>query len=194
MDFLKRAYDYNFEGLKNNVYQFRFISLGDKEIVKIVSISPIPGKDNWYNLIFGNLESNGEADVINDQSEKNNNDYDEVLKTVFMCMLHFLKLKPNGIIAFFGNTGHKHTLYKWKISSYYDSLAEHLKIFGGEITRKVPIIEKEQTIILKNGKTRKRIIKIKSPSSITGNIGIKYIEKFNKDNNRRYHFVLIGLK
>ena len=57
MDFLDKAYNYNFEGITNEVYQFRFISMGIQEITKIVSISPIDKNLNWYSVGFGNLEN-----------------------------------------------------------------------------------------------------------------------------------------
>ena len=156
MDFLKQAYSLNFEGIGDDgVYKYRFISTGDEDIIKVISISPITGTNNWYNLGFGNLENVGGELVVNDTAEKNNNDYDKVLATVFMSALYFFQTRPDAVIAFFGNTVHKHRIYKQKISINLESLKENLSISGGFLNNTISIIEKEQ-VIIRNGKERKR--------------------------------------
>jgi hypothetical protein len=193
LDFLDKAYSYNFEGITNEVYQFRFISVGIQEITKIVSISPIDKNLNWYSVGFGNLENHENTITVNDLAEINNNDYDEVLATVFMCILHFFISNPDHTILFFGNTLHKHRLYKQKISSNIIILKQYLEISGGKIEEEIKVIEKRQTITRK-GKQHERTIREKDLTSFGNSIEIKSIEKYNKTKTADYQFVLFKLK
>ncbi|WP_269236562.1 DUF6934 family protein [Flavobacterium flavigenum] len=193
MDFLEKAYSYNFEGITNDVYQFRFISAGIQEITKIVSISPINKKLNWYSVGFGNLENHEDAITVNDLAEINNNDYDEVLATVFMCILHFFISNPDHTILFFGNTLHKHRLYKQKISSNINLLKQYLEISGGITEENIRLIEKKQTINRK-GREHIRTIREKDLTSLNNSIEIKSIEKYNTSKTSDYQFVLFKLK
>lgn len=195
MEFLKQAYSLNFEGIGDDgVYKYRFISTGEEDITKVISISPISDTGNWYNLGFGNLENIGGELVVNDTAEKNNNDYDKVLATVFMAALYFFQAKPKAVIAFFGNTVHKHRIYKQKISINLKSLKENLSISGGFLNNTINIIERKQ-IVIRNGRERIRIIKEKDINSIIAKgIKINNIEEYKVKNSKDYQFVLIGLK
>jgi len=194
MEFLEKAYSFNFEGIGDDgVYKFRFISSGDEDITKVISISPINSVDNWYNLGFGNLEEKDGQSIVNDTAEKNNNDYDRVLATVFMSALYLFTLRPDAVIVFFGNTMHKHRIYKQKISANLESLTEDLKISGGFTNTTVDIIETEQTVI-RNGKERIRVIKEKDMNSISKDIVVKGMEDYKVENSKTYQFVLIELK
>lgn len=193
MDFLEKAYSYNFEGITNEVYQFRFISEGKQEITKIVSIAPINKKLNWYSVGFGNLENHDNTITVNDFAEINNNDYDEVLATVFMCILHFFISNPDYTILFFGNTLHKHRLYKQKISSNINLLKQYLEISGGRTEEQIKFIEKKQTITRK-GIERLRTIREKDLTSLRNSIEIKSIEKYDTSKTSDYQFVLLKLK
>ncbi|MGO4771813.1 hypothetical protein ACEN2I_09120 [Flavobacterium sp. W22_SRS_FK3] len=193
MDFLDKAYSYNFEGITNEVYQFRFISVGIQEITKIVSISPINKNLNWYSVGFGNLENHEDTITVNDLAEINNNDYDEVLATVFMCILHFFISNPDHTILFFGNTLHKHRLYKQKISSNLIILKQYLDISGGKTEEEIKVIEKKQTIKRK-GKAHERTVREKDLTSLSNSIEIRNIEKYNKTKTADYQFILLKLK
>lgn len=193
MDFLDKAYSYNFEGITNEVYQFRFISMGIQEITKIVSISPVDKKLNWYSVGFGNLENHENTITVNDLAEINNNDYDEVLATVFICILYFFISNPDHTILFFGNTLHKHRLYKQKISSNITILKQYLEISGGKMVEQIKIIEKKQTITRK-GKEHERTIREKDLSSLSNSVEIQSIEKYNTAKTSDYQFVLFKLK
>jgi len=193
LKFLEKAYSYRFEGVKNEVYQFRFISEGAQQITKIVTIAPVGTNIDWYNVGFGNLENEGDEIIVNDFSEVNNQDYDEVLATVFGCILHFLYFNPDSVILFFGNTLHKHRLYKQKISFNIESLEQYLDISGGKIEEKIVVIEKEQTVVRK-GKEHKRMIREKDITSLSNGVTVSTIEKYNKDKTSDYQFVLFKLK
>lgn len=193
LDFLEKAYTYSFVGIINEVYQFRFISFGIQEITKIVSISPVEKSLNWYNVGFGNLENSANIITVNDLAEINNNDYDEVLATVFMCILHFFNSNPDFTILLFGNTLHKHRLYKQKISSNIISLEKYLDISGGKIEEVIKIIEKKQ-IIFRKGKEFERTIRKKDLTTLNNGVVVKSIEKYDKDKTADYQFILFNLK
>ncbi|HRB72299.1 MAG TPA: hypothetical protein PK776_10680 [Flavobacterium sp.] len=193
MGFLEKAYSYSFEGITNGIYQFRVISDGTQQITKIVSITPVERNINWYNVGFGNLENEEDKVTVNDLSEVNNQDYDEVLVTVFSYILHFFYLSPDSTILFFGNTLHKHRLYKQKISFNIESLEQYLEISGGSIVEEIVIVEKEQTIVRK-GKEHKRTIREKDSTLLSNGVTISSIEKYNKDKTSDYQFVLFKLK
>jgi len=193
MDFINDIYSVSFEGIIKNVHQYRFISTVDSnDIIKIVSLSPIDGMAEWFNLGFGNLEKNDAGEFfVNDISEKNNIDFDKVLATVFSCLMQFLNNNPYSRIIFFGNTEHKHITYKRKISANLEQLQEFFLVQGGYANFNVTIIEKEQEILKKN-KLFKRTIRIKDTYSMNINY-IESIEIFNIQKSKDYHFVLISL-
>jgi len=193
MDFINDIYSVSFEGIIKNVHQYRFISTVDSnDIIKIVSLSPIDGMAEWFNLGFGNLEKNDAGEFfVNDISEKNNIDFDKVLATVFSCLMQFLNNNPYSRIIFFGNTEHKHITYKRKISANLEQLQEFFLVQGGYANFNVTIIEKEQEILKKN-KLFKRTIRIKDTNSMNINY-IESIEIFNIQKSKDYHFVLISL-
>ena len=66
MKFLNNAYKYSYEGIIDGVYQFKFLSEGEIDITKIVSLSPI-NEENVYNLGFGNLELLDNEYKVNDK-------------------------------------------------------------------------------------------------------------------------------
>ena len=68
MDFLENIYLYSFEGIRDSVYEYRFISEGGENITKVVTLRPIKNQDGFYNLGFGNLEVNGDITLINDET------------------------------------------------------------------------------------------------------------------------------
>lgn len=194
MKFFEDAYKINFEGISSDFYTFRFISVGENDITKIVSFSPIDKKDNWYNLGFGNLEKNEQGEwIVNDVAEKNNTDFSKVLSTVFNCIIYFLHLRPETSVLFFGNTTHKNELYKRKISSKHKILAEYLKILGGRVKNHIPLIEKEQ-VVVKRTKSITRTVYYKDIDSIIGDIETEFIHPFDPKEYQNYQFVLIEVK
>jgi hypothetical protein len=194
MDFLQDIYVYSFEGIIDNVYQYRFISTKvENEVTKIVSLSPLSADGKWYNLAFGNLEidkTTGEP-FVNDESENNNNDFDKVLATVFTCLLNFLNARPDAKIVFFGNTEHKQLMYKRKISAHISSLQEYFIVQGGFADYDVEwkIIEKE---VQKKSRSVKRTVRVKDHNSLNFR-NITSLEIYNPHKSRDYHFVLIAL-
>lgn len=193
MNFLNDIYVYAFEGIKDNIYQYRFVSsVNGNDITKIVSLSPLSTDGKWFNLSFGNLEQN-EAGMpfVNDESENNNTDFDKVLATVFSCLLHFLNSRLDAKIIFFGNTEHKQLIYKRKISANIDELSDLFMVQGGYADYDVEwnTVEKE---IQKATRIVKRMVRTKDHNSLKFN-KITHLEIFNPQKSREYHFVLIAL-
>lgn len=198
MNFLDDVYPSTFEGIFNDTYEYRFISsVNGNDITKIVTISPLEheqfGEDLWWNLAFGNLEEdeNG-VPFVNDSSETNNNDFDKVLGTVFACSLMFLQRKPQARICFFGNTEHKHLLYKRKISAKLPQLTEYFNVIGGKAEYNVEFVEKEQNIKRK-GSVVTRKVRVKDSNSFSFS-RLTHLEKYNVSSTKDYDFVTLNLK
>lgn len=202
MDFLEEAYPFKIVGGDTSLFRYGFYSVGEHEIVKIVSVSKIENLDNVYNLGFGNLEKNEDGtDFVNDSSDTNNSDFDRVLKTVFGCIAHYLKrVNGDAKVLFFGNTKHKHDLYKRMISKYIDDLLVHFEVKGGALDGDVGFIEKKQIIKREGKEPRTRIVKEKDPETISKLMEEaelveidKVVEPFNADVKDDYQFVLIKI-
>jgi len=198
MTFFEDAYIYEIVGWEDDIFGYRFKSEGEHVITKVVSISPIGGVENTYNLGFGNQEKREDGTVFsNDKSTQNNNDFDRVLKTVFKCVIHYLlEVNPTARVLFSGNAEHKHRTYLGKVGSYIDDLSEFLIIEGGALQGDVPLIE-EEYIIQKRGKEIKRKVKVKDQQAIdllVQNAIVEFLEPFNIDNTKNYQFVSIQLK
>ncbi len=137
MDFLSDVYLYNFEGIRNNAYEYRFISKGEKDITKVVTVRPLTNRPSVYNIGFGNLEIGPDGkETVNDLSTDNNLDHKMVLNTAFACMLHFLKQEPKSQVVLFGNTDYKHLYYKKRIAAYLEQLEKGLRVIGYRRTTK----------------------------------------------------------
>jgi hypothetical protein len=193
MDFIEDVYPWQFEGMTDGVHSYRFISsVQAKDITKVVSQRPIESKPYLYNLGFGNLEEKEDGTkFVNDSSEKNNNDFDKVLASVFSCLVHFLNSIQDARVIFFGNTEHKHIMYKRKISANLEVLQEIFFIHGGYADFDLKI-KFEQQEMMRNGKKIIRTIKVKDTNTlkIRKIIGL---ENFNPQKSKEYDFVLISL-
>ncbi|MDM1408198.1 hypothetical protein [Myroides sp. DF42-4-2] len=132
-DLINASYEYE----KVDYNKYDFISKGDKDIPKRVSITQYPNKglENYFNLGFGNITISDDGDEsISDMTRDNNKlDRDRVLKTVFTCSVDFLSNNPNAIITFYGNTSAKHRIYKIGINNNLSSISEFFHIKGGII-------------------------------------------------------------
>lgn len=194
MEFLDDSYSYNFEGItKHGVYEYRFVSIGNKEITKVVGFSPLAIGQNIFNLGFGNLEYMDGAYQINDHPKNNNADFEKVLSTVFRCVLHFLRINPTGTVLFFGNAEHKHILYLRKIAVHLNELELLFNVFGGCIDKDIKQIEQKQSTSNNKG-DRERTIRMKDISYEVFNSKVSLLEKFDKGKSREYHFVALRLK
>lgn len=186
MEFLDDSYDFIFEGVKKNVYLYRFVSVGERKIIKRIAFSPT-GIEDLYNLGFGNLELIDGETIVNDKAIANNKDYNQVLSTVFSCMIHFMSIQRKAKVIFFGNTEHKHFLYLRKIFAHYDYLVKAFKLYGGTLHDEVPI--KEQVV------SERRVIREKDINEDMFDISkVDEIELFQVNESKKYKFVIIGNK
>jgi len=181
--FLKESYPFRFIGCHSNTYIYQFVSTGKKNVVKIVTISPVKYFDFGYNLGFGNLEYDKDNNVIiNDRSVDNNKDWEKVLNTVFICIIDFLLKEPKAIIGFYGNTYHKQILYKRKITAFLPDLIKYFDVFGGFATYSL-----EKTEIKTNDSN---VLVYKEPDDVH----ITNIEVFTPQKSKDYDFILINSK
>lgn len=186
MDYLRDSYEFIFEGVFNNLYFYRFVSTGERDIVKRIGFSPT-GIGGLYSLGFGNLEVVNGKTIIDDKSLINNKDYNQVLSTVFSCIIHFISMKGSVKVIFYGNTEHKHILYLRKISAYYNSLKEVITVYGGTLRDDVLIRERKIS--------EKRIVREKDLNDVLFDISkVDKIELFNVSNSKKYKFIIIGNK
>lgn len=172
---------YPFEVIDENPLNFKydFVSLGEKEVPKRVSVIQYTNLDGYYNLGFGNISiAEDGKETISDMSRDNNKtDADKVLITVFGCALDFLSNNAEGKLTFFGNTALKHRLYKMKICDKIDLLSTYFSIKGG-------IIPNLKVVETPEGKDVAQAINVDT---------INY-EPFTIQNSPSYHFIVFELK
>ena len=108
-------------------------------------------------------------------------------------MLHFFKQEQKARVVFFGNTEHKHFIYKMKVSTKLEQLKEDFIVMGGYADYEIKINETEQIIELKNDNKKVRKIRAKDLNTLIYK-GLKGIEVFEVNNSRNYDFVLFALK
>lgn len=136
---ISQSYKYNYvnneKSSEDIVYEF--ISLGDLEINKRVTISKIGGAlSDYYNLALNDYSVDEEGvETESYMSRVDNKDDEKVLLTSFVCALDFLtmeKFKDSKVI-FMGNTHAKHRYYKIKVASNFNELSGICTIKGGFI-------------------------------------------------------------
>lgn len=172
---------YTFEVVDGNPtnYKYDFVSVGEKEVPKRVSVIQYPNLYGYYNLGFGNItiSDTGEEAISDISRDNNKNDADRVLATVFGCALDFLSNNTESKITFYGNTAIKHRLYKMKICNKINILSTYFVIRGG-------VIQNLNVVETPEGKDVKEVINIDN---------IDY-EDFNVKNSAYYHFIVFELK
>lgn len=105
---------------------FEFLSVGKKGIIlKRIVFAPTEYK-NVYNLVFGDIDINGE---INHQSTSNNGDRNKILATLMHAIDTYLNLYPERIITFTGSTLERTRLYRIAISLNIEYLATKFNIY-----------------------------------------------------------------
>jgi hypothetical protein len=172
---------YPFEVVDGNPfnYKYDFVSIGEKEVPKRVSVIQYPSLEGYYNLGFGNITiSDDGIEAVSDMSRDNNkSDADKVLTTVFGCALDFLSNNTESKLTFYGNTALKHRLYKMKICDKIDLLSTYFTVKGG-------IIQNLNVVETPIGK------------DVTDAINVDNIdyEPFNIQNSQHYHFIVFELK
>jgi len=111
--------------------QYTFISLGKREIVKMVEFTPTSVK-NVFNLGFGDLLPNGEID---DMVNSNNGDIIKIFATIIHILQDFTEQNPSFEILFLGSTPQRTSLYNRMLKTYYQSFSEKFEITAAVRTK-----------------------------------------------------------
>ena len=124
------TYAYSIVGFK----RYKFISIGKKQIVKLVQFKPTTEK-NIVNLGFGDQLPNGNID---DKSISDNGDILKVFATVIRIAYDFSTRFPSLKIIFTGSTPERTNLYNRILRMYYAEFSKDFFITA--------FIEKRETI------------------------------------------------
>lgn len=116
------TYKYEISGLK----QYRFVSKGKKDIVKLVQFKPTQDS-GIINLGFGDELPDG---TIDDKSISDNGDIIKVLATVVQIAYDFSEAFPDKKISFTGSTLERTKLYYRILAMYFDEFSENFLISG----------------------------------------------------------------
>jgi hypothetical protein len=117
------TYKYDIIGVK----QYRFVSKGRKDIIKLVQFKPTRDPD-IINLGFGDELPDG---TIDDKSISDNGDIIKVLATVVKIAFDFTGEFPDKIISFTGSTPERTKLYYRILAMYFNEFSENFLISGG---------------------------------------------------------------
>lgn len=106
---------------------FEFISIGPQgNIRKTIKFQKIASQ-NVYNLVFGNLNSDGSID---DLTINNNNDRDKILFTIAGTVFDFTQQYPDSYVFFRGSTKGRTRLYRMAITVNFEILSLTFDIWG----------------------------------------------------------------
>lgn len=111
--------------IKEGYSVFVFFSIGRKGMVpKRIVFAPTE-YDNVYNLVFGDIDMDGE---INDYSISDNGDRNKVLATVTHAIDIYLNSYPERLIFFTGSTKGRTRLYRMAISLNFEYLSSKFEV------------------------------------------------------------------
>jgi hypothetical protein len=115
-----QAYSYTQEF----AYQYRFVSVGNERIEKIIIFSSTP-KDNVFNFGFGDLTVDGTVDYF---SNSNNGDMVRIFATIIKILENFTLKHPFSQVIFSGSTPRRTLLYRRILGTYYNSFSNEFII------------------------------------------------------------------
>ena len=105
---------------------FSFISIGKREIIKIVAFQKTR-EDDVYNLAMGDLINSA---TFSDREISNNGDVRKVLTTIVNIVQIYTKKYPERSIFIQGNTDLKTSTYQRIIRMYYAVFSKEFNIWG----------------------------------------------------------------
>jgi hypothetical protein len=114
--------------IADSLMTFEFISEGSKGFIKKRIQYEQTGRDNFYNLAFGDVDI--DTDEINDEVITDNKDTLKVLATVAKTVNTFLHKYPNARIYAKGSTPSRTRLYRIGISNNLEEISENYKVYG----------------------------------------------------------------
>jgi hypothetical protein len=116
----KEGYEYLREG---EVF-YTFLSIGKKEIPKIVYFQEIESK--MYNLVLTDVDF--QTNSLSDTATSNNGDLPKIMATVVHILFAFLNSTPDACVILEGNTTSKQKLYNRLVSNNYEELNDLIDI------------------------------------------------------------------
>jgi len=116
----KEGYEYLTEG---EVF-YTFLSVGKKEIPKIVYFQEIENK--MYNLVLTDVDFL--TNSLSDTANSNNGDLPKIMATVVHILFDFLNSNPVACVILEGNTASKQKLYNRLVTNNYEELRSHIHI------------------------------------------------------------------
>ena len=117
---------------KRDERYYIFYSHGKKDILKIISFTPIEKNGNkYYNWGFGDLVNNetGGFDV-DDKTESNNGDVKRIFYTVASTLSVFFETNPEGTVHIKGSNQQRMNIYRKIIARHWPELKPFYDING----------------------------------------------------------------
>jgi hypothetical protein len=107
---------------------YYFESINDeRKIQKIIAYLPTENNADLFQLIFGDLTSEGMIDVL---TVSNNQDRDIVLITVVSSLAKFFENYPDKTVVFSGSTESRTRLYRATIAKFIETTELYYQVFG----------------------------------------------------------------
>lgn len=114
--------NYEFE-ISDNFYTF--ISTGKREIPKLVYFQELA--ENCFNIVL--IDYNIENDTFSDDSNSNNGDMSEVMKTVILIIIDFVINHREACVLLKGNSKNRNSLYNRLINNYYTLFEDKISVY-----------------------------------------------------------------
>ena len=116
----KEGYEYLVEG---DIF-YTFLSVGKKEIPKIIDFQKI--KSKMYNLVLTDVDL--QTNSLSDTATSNNGDLPKIMATVVQILFAFLNSNPDSCVILEGNTTRKQKLYNRLVANNYKELNDRIDI------------------------------------------------------------------
>ncbi|MBS1660597.1 MAG: hypothetical protein JST68_06055 [Bacteroidetes bacterium] len=113
---MSQAYPY----IRQNAYQYKFVSYGKERIEKSAIFISAPGVD-VFAFTFGDTLSDGSLDT---DKNSNNGDMFKVLRTIINILNQFLEEHPYATIFFIGSAPNRTLYYQRFLKNNYSTLSK----------------------------------------------------------------------
>ena len=118
---------YNLKSSPDGLYHVFESTNGVKSVQKAIAFLPFEESANLFQLIFGDLKSDGEIDTF---AVSNNKDTTVILTTVVGTLFYFFEQNPDKSVAFTGSTAARTRLYRAVISKFVNESEPFYQILG----------------------------------------------------------------
>ncbi|MCU0467813.1 MAG: hypothetical protein MUF58_04360 [Arcicella sp.] len=125
--------------------RYYFKSLNDDKIIqKAVIYLETEGLPNIYQLVFGDLQPDGQVDFL---SVSDNKDMKNVLSTVVKTLALFFEKYPEKGVFFTGSTLSRTRLYRATIAKFIETTELYYQVFGLLEDNSLEVFDKSHTYI-----------------------------------------------